>query len=144
VTFTSKAQIHPNYRESINRRIMVQACQGINTKPYSKNKESKKGLGDMAQVVEHLPSKCQDPEFKFPHQKKKNSKDYGVQTSCSPSFNWPSETNKIHLKDFTVITNRNNVHTYNQSTLMISHLCSSNAAKGKSVGGYFCCASSKY
>jgi hypothetical protein len=42
---------------SIGRRIMVQASQGKSTRPYLKINESRKGAGDVAQVVECLPRK---------------------------------------------------------------------------------------
>jgi hypothetical protein len=40
-------------------RIAVQVSQSIKVRLYWKNKESKKDWGFMAQVVDHLPSKCE-------------------------------------------------------------------------------------
>jgi hypothetical protein len=47
---------HPSYMESVDRRIIVLAGRGIKERPYLKNKA--KRVGSVAQVVEHLPSKC--------------------------------------------------------------------------------------
>jgi hypothetical protein len=40
---------HPSYTESLKKRVMVPAGLVINSRPYSR----------AAQVVEHLPSKCE-------------------------------------------------------------------------------------
>jgi hypothetical protein len=53
---------NPSYLEdiSIGRRIIVQTVLAKSMRSYLKNNESKKkGLGNMAEVVEHLPSKCE-------------------------------------------------------------------------------------
>jgi hypothetical protein len=49
----------------------VRLAPGKSTRPYLKNELKQKGLGEMGQVVEHLPSKLQDPEFKSPEISKK-------------------------------------------------------------------------
>jgi hypothetical protein len=43
---------HPSYWESINRRIVMQTCMGININLFKKY--LKERAGGMAQVVEHL------------------------------------------------------------------------------------------
>jgi hypothetical protein len=48
---------HPTYAESINRRIMFQTNQSINSRPYLKNKIK---ASSMAPMVEFLPSKHKD------------------------------------------------------------------------------------
>jgi hypothetical protein len=45
---------HPSYSGNINRRTVVQASSGVNV---SKSVKSKRA-GDVAEVIEHLPSKC--------------------------------------------------------------------------------------
>jgi hypothetical protein len=50
------ASVIPTVARSINRRIMVQASPGINTRPYLKNNQSKKRAGVMTQAVQHLLS----------------------------------------------------------------------------------------
>jgi hypothetical protein len=36
---------HPSYTGSLSRKVKVQITWGIKPRPYSKNNESKKGLG---------------------------------------------------------------------------------------------------
>jgi hypothetical protein len=46
---------------SISRRMTLQAGQGKNERPYLNYNQSKKRVGDVAQVVECLPSKHEAP-----------------------------------------------------------------------------------
>jgi hypothetical protein len=54
---------HSSYAGGINSMMSVQAGPGINIRPYSKDnnrpysKDKAKRAGDVAEVVQHLPSK---------------------------------------------------------------------------------------
>jgi hypothetical protein len=47
---------HPTFTRNVNRKIVVQADLGINSRPYSKITKVKMSEG-VAQMIAHLPSK---------------------------------------------------------------------------------------
>jgi hypothetical protein len=67
----------PSHSGAINRRITIQPSPVIMQDPMSKITKSKR-VGEMVQVVEHLPGKCKvlsfHPQY---HQKKKERKKRG-------------------------------------------------------------------
>jgi hypothetical protein len=59
---------HSSCTGRLDRRISVQACPGITVRPYMKTAKVKRDV-DIAQVVRHLPTKCN--EFKPQNYQKK-------------------------------------------------------------------------
>jgi hypothetical protein len=68
---------HLSYMGGVNRRVTVQACMGINSRHYSKNTWSKKGLGGHG-IVSVL-----SPEFKLQYSNNKHKNHHVYIDFCS-------------------------------------------------------------